>query len=133
LLPQGGDERPLDLLICAPNSKLPAKPLVRTKFEVSESAPAKDTPVEVLRANPDQPLVKDAGAEWSRLRVQRDASWPVGAGRDDLAVHRQRPGFDVEGGRRRPTHFMLEVPRLLFVATAFAGVTRVGQPLSRRI
>jgi hypothetical protein len=104
LLPQGGDERPLDLLICAPNSKLPAKPLVRTKFEVSEAAPAENTPVEVLRANPDQPLVKDAGAEWSRLRVQRDTSWPVGAGETTLLSTASGPALTLKGvGEGQPT------------------------------
>jgi hypothetical protein len=98
------DGQALDLLICAPNTKLGAKPQVRTKFEVSETAPPKEAAVEVLRANPDQPLVKDAGVEWSRLRVQRDATWAADPGETVLLSTASGPALTLKGiGEGQPT------------------------------
>ena len=46
---------------------------------VTEAEPAKGSTVETLTAVPGQALVTDAGVAWERLRVQRDAAWPVEA------------------------------------------------------
>ena len=98
------DDLPVDLLICSPGMPLPSEPKVRTKFEVSEAEPLKSTPVEVLSANPDQPLVKDAGVEWGRLRVQRDPKWPVGSAETTLLYTPSGPALTLKDvGEGQPT------------------------------
>ena len=91
------DPPPLDLLICAPGFRLPAKPTVRTRFLVTEATPPEATPVEVLRADAGQPLVKDAGVEWSRLRVQRDVAWPTDAKETVLLSTATGPALTLQG------------------------------------
>lgn len=104
LLKAAPDNLPVDLLISPPGMRLPSKPLVRTRFEVSETPPEESTPVEVLSANPDQPLVKEAGVEWGRLRVQRDSQWPVEATETVLLSTPSGPALTLKGvGAGQPT------------------------------
>ena len=87
----------VDLLLCPPETKLPPQPLVRTKFEISETSPAQDWPVETLRANPDHPLLKDMGVEWGRLRVQRDTTWKVSSQETILLSTSSGPTLTLKG------------------------------------
>lgn len=91
------DGQDVDLLLSPPGLRLPSAPAVRTRFELVEQAPAPDTPVETLRADPDQSLVKDAGAEWNRLRVQRATSWPVDARETVLLSTASGPALTLKG------------------------------------
>ena len=98
------DNLPVDLLICSAGMHLRSEPKVRTKFEISEAEPLKSTPVEVLSANADQPLVKDAGVEWGRLRVQRDPRWPVAPGETTLLSTASGPALTLKDvGEGQPT------------------------------
>lgn len=98
------DDLPVDLLVGPPHQTLPSRPLVRTRFEVAEATPLESTPVEVLSANPDQPLVKDAGVEWGRLLVQRDPAWKVESGETTLLSTASGPALTLKGvGEGQPT------------------------------
>ncbi len=90
-------ERPLDLLVSSRDFRPPSRPTVRTRMLVTEAAPAKDAPVEVLRATPGQPLVADAGVEWERLRVQRDPAWPSAPGEQVLLSTDSGPALTLSG------------------------------------
>lgn len=101
---QQPDAAAVDLLLCPPRTALPSHPVVRTRFEVTEAAPADDAPVEVLQAAPAHPLVKDAGAEWSRLRVQRETRWKVDPAEQVLLFTASGPALTLKGvGEGQPT------------------------------
>jgi hypothetical protein len=94
---QQSDAPPLDLLICPSQTRLPTRPVVRTRFEVTETPPLPEAPVEVLRAVPDAPLVTDAGALWSSLRVQREAAWKVEPDEQVLLSTASGPALTLKG------------------------------------
>lgn len=90
-------ERPVDLLVSPRDFRLPNRPAVRTRMLVTETAPAKNAPVELLKATPGQAMVADAGVEWERLRVQRDADWPSAPGEQVLLSTDSGPALTFSG------------------------------------
>ncbi len=97
-------DRPLDVLISSRNFRPPSRPAVRTRMLVTEAEPAKGSTVETLTAVPGQALVADAGVAWERLRVQRDAAWPVEASEQVLLKTASGPALTLSGTQRgQPT------------------------------
>lgn len=89
--------RPLDLLVSSRSFRLPPHPAVRTRILLTETAPVADAPVEVLQAVPGQSLVEGSGVQWERLRVQREASWPVAADEQVLLATQSGPALTLGG------------------------------------
>ncbi len=99
-----GSQRPLDLLVSSSRFPIPKSVTVRARILVTETAPKTETPVETLRAESNQELVKNAGVEWERLRVQREPDWPKQPSEQALLRTASGPALTLSGlAEGRPT------------------------------
>ena len=93
------DPPSVDLLLAAPDTPLPSKLKVRSRFTLAPSPQEKEKP-EVSRlqlSEKDAPLVSDSGVEWERMKVQITDLRPLKEGELELLQSREGPALTLSG------------------------------------